>query len=988
MAPPPFRPDNAIKRAEELISVGNNQAALQSLYDFVTARRIRWVPPTAVEPVVFKFLELGVDLKKGRLIKDCLHQYKKLVQGSPEGLVSVGVVARKFIDVIETKISGEQAKEDQKQEDDDDLEGGVTPENLLTSVYQEDQSVGGFNDESITTWMRFTWDSYRTVLDLLRNNSQLEITYSGVVNRTMQFCLKHNRKNEFRRLADMLRQHLDAANYQQSKNGTNIVDLSDADTLQRYLDQRFQLVNISVKLELWHEAFRAVEDVYHLKKMSQRPTKTPILATYYQNLAKMFFVSGDQALHTVAWNKFFQLYKTNPKATEEKFTTYATTIFLSALAIKLDVLPSVGYDPQLRLYRLLEIESKPVRQNIIDSLREDEYYAKIDEDVKELYRLVECEFSVDTIKSDLAKVLPKLTAKPFFAQYSDQIRDVIVRKVFVAASTKSQIANIDELYALAALPEPMNLSHWDTEKALLQAAVEDYVSFTIDHETNTVNFVADPLESFVEESISEGEEEEEEEEDEETAKNDKEGEEGEGQAEPVVIVTRNSYIRNKLSQLSEVLHEVESFQSGSYMEKVKLARENLIEQTKNAIETTKRNAEERAKKSQEQKQKYMEENALSSEQQAEEKRLRILEERTAREAKLAEENRLRMVEKKKRELQTLKQNVAKTLIEEVNAKGHVYIDPAEATRVDLKDLRQMIVAQLSKDKAELDERMTAALKKLDYTERALRKVELPMLKKEADTMKEADLAKYNAMKAKIIESAKQEHEAKLEERSRLVSVYDDYKSLKERLLAEKEAEIGEARRVQMAKFEEAKAARIAEVREKRYKEAVAKRQQELIEEQRKDRMARQEEVARKQREIEAELERKSSQNKTAARIPVASSIVHKTNTDLDEVARKQREIEEQIEKRSAMSRAPARESATRAPATRAPLVKKTQAEFDEIARKQREMEAAIEARLSGAKPSAPTPTPPSSASGPPSGAPQKLSFAEKMRLRRQQEQQK
>ena len=91
----------------------------------------------------------------------------------------------------------------------------------------------------------------------------------------------------------MLRQHLDAANYQQSKSGNNLVDLSDADTLQRYLDQRFQQVDVSVKLELWHEAYRSIEDVFHLMKISKRAPKPSTLANYYENLVKVFFVSGD-----------------------------------------------------------------------------------------------------------------------------------------------------------------------------------------------------------------------------------------------------------------------------------------------------------------------------------------------------------------------------------------------------------------------------------------------------------------------------------------------------------------------------------------------------------------------------------------------------------------------------------------------------------------------------------------------------------------------
>ncbi|CCF57026.1 hypothetical protein KAFR_0C00300 [Kazachstania africana CBS 2517] len=952
MAPPVLRPENALKRAEELISVGEEQAALQSLYDFITARRIRWAQPSLVEPIVFKFLELGVQLKRGRLIKDGLHQYKKLVQGSTEGLVSVGAVARKFIDLVETKMASEQAKEDEREDEDEDLEGGVTPENLLTSVYEQDQSVGGFNDEAITSWMRFSWESYRSVLDLLRNNSQLEITYSGVVTRSMLFCLNHNRKNEFKRLADVLRQHLDAANYQQSKYATNVVDLSDAATLKRYLDQRFQLVNVSVKLELWHEAFRAVEDVYHLMKMSKSAPKMSTLATYYENLAKVFFVSNDQLLHTIAYKKFYKLYLTNPKADEEQFKEYASRIFLSALSIKLDYLPLVGYDPQLRLYRLLNLESKPTRKEVIDSLLEDEMFFMVDEEIKQLYELVENNFDVSAIKDQLTVLLPKLLSKPYFQPYLESVRDVIVRRLLLKASAQYTSVSFEDLFSFLSLPEPMKISNWDIEKALLQAAVEDYVSFSIDHDSKTVTFVKDPFEAFVGAAPVVDEEEQEEEqqrednlevEDELDAIDGEENEEA--QVEPEIIVTRNYYIRNKLSELSKFLSEVESYSESSYMEKIKLARENLIQQNKDAIERAKKAAEERTKKSLEQKQRYMADAALQAQQDGELKQQRIMEEKAAIEAKLAEDARRRLVEKKKRELQELKDKEAKRFIAEVNEKGHVYIDPTEAAKSDLKDLTQLVVKQLSKDKDELEEKINFALKRLDHNERALRKVELPLLQKEASALRDIDLKKYETMKSKIIETARAEHEAKLAEHSRLLSVYGDYKNIKQRLLEAHNVKFAEARKEMSAKLEAAKQARITEVRQKRYEEAVAKQRQEVAAAERQKRAKEQEEILRKQREVEEALERKAATSKTATRVPATTPVVQKSQADLDEVARKQREVEEALERKTAS--APKR-SGYIPPSQRASM-QKSQSELDDIARKQREVEEALERKVSASK---------------------------------------
>lgn len=940
MAPPALRPENALKRADELISVGQRPAALQSLYEYLTARRIRWAQPAAVEPIVFRFLELGVELKRGRLIKDALHQYKKLVQGSPEGLVSVGAVARKYIDLVEKKMASEQAKADeiQKEEEDDDLDGGITPENLLISIYENDQSVGGFNDEAVTSWMKFTWESYRAVLDLLRNNSHLEITYSGVVSRSMQFCLKYKRKNEFKRLAEMLRQHLDAANYQQSKSGNNIVDLSDDATLQRYLDQRFHLVNVCVKLELWHEAFKSIEDVYHLMKMSKSSPKPSTLANYYENLAKVFLVSGNQALHTAAWEKFYKLYMTNQNATEEDLKYYSSIILLSALSIQPDYLPTVGYDPQVRLNRLLDFESKRTKQETIEAALQDDIFSKVDTDVKQLYELLEVNYNANTIKDDLTKLLPKLESKSYFEQYAVPLRNIIVRKLFVSASQNYSVIDTDELYELATLPAPLNMGYWDMEKSLLQAAIEDYVTFTIDHGTNSITFVKDPFEVFA--SISATTEEEEEPEEDENKEEDEleseeevvTGEESdleEAGAEPERVVTRNTYIRNKLSELSKLLYETDAFREGSYLEKVKIARESLIEQTQDVIDNTKRIAEERAKKSHEQKQKYLASAAVNAEQDAEFKQQRIMEERAAIEAKMEEETQRRLVEKKKRELEALKLREVNKFIDEVNKKGHAYIDPNDAKNLEIKDIRKIIVEQLSKDQKELDERMTFALKRLDHNERALRKFELPMLRKEADALKGADMGKYEAMKAKILKSAKEEHDAKLADHERLVNAYDDYQLLRKRLLAKHEEAFGKERTEKEAQLDAAKNARIEAVRRERYEELVAKRKEELAAKEREERAERQAEVTRKQDEIAAKQrlmeEAAAAKRQTApAPVPAPSSSTstysaprsspfagtQRSKDDLDRIARRQREMEEAAAKKQASG-----SSASNAPAS-------------------------------------------------------------------------
>ena len=89
--------------------------------------------------------------------------------------------------------------------------------------------------ELVTPWFRFLWESYRSVLEILRTNPKLEALYAMAAARAFSFCLTYKRNAEFRRLCDILRQHLaNMAKYREQR------DIAAPESLNLHLETRFE----------------------------------------------------------------------------------------------------------------------------------------------------------------------------------------------------------------------------------------------------------------------------------------------------------------------------------------------------------------------------------------------------------------------------------------------------------------------------------------------------------------------------------------------------------------------------------------------------------------------------------------------------------------------------------------------------------------------------------------------------------------------------
>ena len=215
----------------------------------------------------------------------------------------------------------------------EDLEAEETPESLMLST------IGGSSDSKkrierqlITPTLKFLWETFRTVLEILRNNTKLEDLYRDTALRAFAFCSKYKRSAEFRRLCDILRNHIQS----QTKYDPKWKDREPPtpESLQAHLETRFAQLGTATDMELWQEAYRTVEDVHSLVMTMKKQPRPASMAAYHAQLAKIFWVADNGLFHAYATSRLFSITRTM-KAHQDpaELQLLASRAVVAALAI-------------------------------------------------------------------------------------------------------------------------------------------------------------------------------------------------------------------------------------------------------------------------------------------------------------------------------------------------------------------------------------------------------------------------------------------------------------------------------------------------------------------------------------------------------------------------------------------------------------------------------------------------------------------------------
>ncbi|KAI9674574.1 MAG: eukaryotic translation initiation factor 3 subunit A [Trizodia sp. TS-e1964] len=896
MPPPPHtKPENVLKRAQELIGVGQSQAALSLLHEHVTSKRSRNSPITSLEPVMILFVELCVDLRKGKSAKDGLYQYKNIAQNTNVGTIEM--VLRKFIELADEKVTEAQTKADEVQSsletaattNVEDLEASETPESILLSTVSGEQSRDRTDRAIVTPWLKFLWETYRTVLDILRNNARLEIMYQTTALQAFKFCLKYARKTEFRRLCELLRNHVqNAAKYSSQMHAIN---LSDPDTLQRHLDTRFEQLNVAVELELWQEAFRSIEDIHTLLGLSKRPAKNIMMANYYEKLTRIFLVSENYLFHAAAWSRYYNLMrqsanavasgqspkKDNPTTTEGDITKAASFVLLAALAIPVistsrsrgalvDV-DEFKKNKNTRLTNLLGMSQPPTRAVLFKDAMSKGLLKRARPEIRDLYNILEVDFHPLFICKKISPILAKIGSDAEMEKYVLPLQQVILTRLFQQLSQVYESVELQFVHQLAQFPEPFQVTSGTIEKFIMNGCKKGDLAIRIDHATGVLTFDSDVFSSSkaVHSGSGAG------------------SAENESSAVQKLQSTPSEIVRSQLTRLAKTLFISCQYVDPSFSKTYVDAKDAALSRAKAGAE--KEHLDTLARRDIISKKKEAAAAALELKEKEELTRKRI------KAAKLLDEEQQRLLkEQKEREEKRLKleqdrirKEELKKQVDDLKTGGKLDLGDLDIDDLDSNRIRAMKLAQLEKEKNELNERLRVTGKRMDHLERAFRREEAKLLPKDYEAQKELDIAAYEKMKAEKLKESVEKHAADLALKNRLTRLFPSYEKFRKEVSERRHEEFEKTRKSAERELQRKMEQRKKEFRDKKAHEKREREEQERARQEEEARLAKlaEEEEAKKEEERRERLERKAKDDEKRKKLDEIAALQVKRQEEID-----------------------------------------------------------------------------------------------------------
>ena len=818
---------------------------------------------------MYRYVDLAVEMKQARKIKDALINYRNACQQINVG--SLDDVITYLVNVASKKAE-EASNEAQAMIDElGDLEADDSPEEMILSYVSGEKSSDRTDREVVTPWFKLLWETHRNVLDVLRNNSRLETLYATAANRAFAFCVKYKRTTEFRRLCDILRNHIGTLIKYKDQQGRDRTDLGVPATWELYIDVRFEQLKTACTLELWAEAFRSVEDIQGLVGSPPKGIKAPkasLMATYYARLTQIFTRSEARLYNAYAWYRLFTFSRSyNKSLSQDDLVTMASNVVLSALSVLPydrgntaargnDVRPHEK-ENAARMASILGFNIDRMdrrillsRQALLSDIERKGLLQIVPPQVKAVFSALEGDFNPLVLCQTISPVLDDLNALsnelspteacpvgPSAADLSPYIP--FIQQVALSRTIR-QLSEVYSTMRVSSLSElaPFGWSFGQSEALILDAVRNGFLQARFDHRNGTVHFGGNHIGT---ENIK-------------------------------------TQISSAAKKLSKVLTAINGKHSGiaANAASEKNARRNAA--IKRALETGQdENMRALARKQVIESRKEEQERLLLQKEMEEEA------ERQAAEARAREdEEKRKAAERVRRE----EERILKEMAEEEQARVKAELAARgkkieDSENLDVAALKAEMLREEDKSAQDMKRRLNKLAKQMDHLERAKREEEAPLRQEFSKDKAANEEGAWKLEQAAAMEAHKKAWAHDVSVKKKVAKMQDDATSLANAILSRRAAEFEMLRAEKKKAAEERRVARKAErdiarkreyvrrccmeIEKKRREEEEARiaEEKERAAKERAEQQRKLDEMAEKQRQREAEIEAKARSDRDA-----------------------------------------------------------------------------------------------------------------------------
>jgi len=861
------KPENALKRANEFIDIGKKEAALDVLYDVIKSKKHR-VWQKIHEPILRTYLTLCVDLKRSVNAKEGLYQYKLICQ--QVNILSLEEVISFFLTLAE-KHADEARNQSIELVTVEDLDQVQTPEGILLSSVSSEDAQDRSDRILLTPWVKFLWEAYRNVLELLRNNNRVERLYHETAQSAFKFCLKYARRAEFRKLCVLIKNHLDQVLKYQGQ--PTAINLNNPESLQMHLETRlFQLEN-AITMELWQEAFRAIEGIHYLMSLSKKPPKPHMMASYYGKMALVFFKANNTLFHAAALLKLFNLVKEQKKAvTQNELETIGSKVLLASLSIAIPPgkSPMEEYlsfnvleaEKDRKLANLLALISIPTRKSLLQEV-EMTILPHLPAHLNELFITLEKDFQPLKLCNKVHQILTNISQNESLNQYVTQIQEITTIRMLKQVSQVYESMSFEKLLKMI----PFTNTH-ELERIIVSCVKDGDLQITINHQTRAVSF-GSALVVALKEEIADG---------------------------PYIQAMPSEILRYQLIALYEGLTDARNNKNGDGLQleqqqiREQLHSQYLRQERKEHSQLLNRKAVIEARKEKIENMRTAQERFEQEKVEKQKQKLKIAEEQRLEVEREKREKERRLQEMKEIQKQQVWDRVESLRGTDVGKRAFKNLSAKEIDEMDPDDILQRQYEQLDREKREQMMKLRTQEKRIDYLARAMRIDEIPLLEKHFAEKKVRDEKEFEREEKERIRLAEEDHKLALATKERFSVMQTDKDGFLNTLFGNRHAEY-EAR---LAEFEKHLSAVRAERLEERKKQRLTQRRTEFISARREQKRKEREEQLKREKEAEEERVRIDEEKRKAEE--------DKQRAALEEIERKKREKEREIEERTAKQR--------------------------------------------------------------------------------------